>query len=169
MAEILLVKAPDGKLHGADPDERKKQARFHAMVERLEVGEVVTVKYNHPRNSMFHRKFFALLKVGFDAWDPMRNRKRLTYKGREIEKNFDKFREQVVIAAGFYHQVFDIKGKFTLEAESISFAAMDDIRFEAVYNAVQKVLLEDVLLNYTKADLDEVVEKLMRFTENDHA
>lgn len=115
-----------------------------------------------PRNAKFHRKYFALLNVGFDAWEPPRQRK--TYKGIPVQKNFEQFREDITIAAGFYERTFDLKGRMKLKAKSIAFAKMDDAEFEKVYSAVADVLLEQVLTTYAGRDeLDEIVEKVMRF------
>jgi hypothetical protein len=108
----------------------------------LEVGECVRVAYVVPRNAKFHRKFFAMLNVGFDAWDPMRERKRNTYKGVVIAKNFEQFREDVTILAGYRECYFDLDGRMRVKAKSISFANMEQDEFERLYSAVADVLLE---------------------------
>ncbi len=51
-----------------------------------------------------------------------------------------------------------------LKAKSIRFSKMDDAEFEQVYSAVADVLLTHVLTRYAnRADLDRVVEQVMRF------
>ena len=40
---------------------------------------------------------------------------------------------------------------------------MDDDEFEALYEATVRVLLEQVLHRYTRADLDRVVEEIQKF------
>jgi hypothetical protein len=135
---------------------------LEAMVMSLGPGEMAQADMKFPRNPKFHRKFFALLQVGFDAWEPARQRK--TYKGRPMEKNFDQFREDVTILSGHYVQTFDLKGRMVLRAKSISFGSMDDAEFEEVYSSVADVLLRDVLSTYAGRDeLDAVVEKMMGF------
>jgi Protein of unknown function (DUF1367) len=160
--EIDLVMLPDGKLRGWREADEKAWQKFKRAIKGLEAGECVKIEWKKPRNPRFHRKMFALLNLGFEAWTP--DRKHFSYKGRVIEKDFDRFRRDVVIQAGFFRQVFDSHGRMILEAESLSYSSMDDERFEVVYSAVAQVLLERVLTNYTKDDLETVVESLMKFT-----
>ena len=128
----------------------------------MEPGEIAVAEMVIPRNGKFHRRFFAMLNVGFDAWEPARKRK--TYKGLAMVKNFDQFREDVIIAAGFYDQTFDLRGRMVLRAQSMSFANMDDAGFEALYSAVATVLLADVLKTYAGRDeLDRVVDRMLGF------
>ncbi len=151
-----------GLVKGLRQDDDRFWNRFWRKITTMEPGELFTLEAIFPRNSKFHRRFFAMLNVGFEAWEPPRKHK--TYKGKPIAKNFESFREDVLILAGFCDQTFDLKGRFKLTAKSISFANMDDVEFEAVYSAVADVLLEQVLTNYLgRAELDEVVSRVMEF------
>lgn len=151
-----------GCIEGARTDDRKAWRKFWKRVMSMEPGEMIRVEMAFPRNPKFHRKFFALLNLGFDAWEPDRVRK--SYRGMPVEKNFEQFREDITILAGFYEQTFDLRGRMKLKAKSISFASMDDMEFEKVYSAVADVLLQRVLHNYSgRAELDEVVERVMGF------
>ena len=105
----------------------------------MEAGEISLVEFVFPRNPQFHRKFMALVKIGFNAWEP--NRKRKSYKGRAMEKNFEQFRKDIIILAGYSTQTFDLRGRMLLDAQSIKFSSMDDIQFESLYQAVVTVLL----------------------------
>ena len=128
----------------------------------LEPGEFATIEFVIPRNQKFHRKFFAMLNFAFDAWEP--DRKRKTYKGRPVQKNFDRFREDVLILAGFSDQTFDLRGNMKLKAKSISFANMDDAEFESVYSSVADVILEHVLSGYSgRKEFDDVIERMVGF------
>lgn len=151
-------------IRGFTEVDNKKWRRFFKVLLGKEPGEMAEVEMVFPRNSKFHRKMFALLNVGFDAWEP--DRKRFTYNGKAIEKNFDRFREQVLIMAGHYTQVFSLRGdKMELVANSISYAAMDDVEFETLYNAVIDVLLREVCVRYAGRDeLDAVVNNLIGFS-----
>jgi hypothetical protein len=160
MAEILLVKS-DTVLRGVTPEDDAAWKKFKGTITEMGAGELVRLTYTMPRNVAFHRKFFAMLTVGFEHWEPSRKHK--TYKGRPIEKNFEQFRSDVTILAGCYDQTFDLRGRMHLKAHSISFGKMDQDTFEKLYNAVASVLLKDVLANYTRADLDRVVNELLHF------
>lgn len=128
-------------------------------IESIKNGQFLEVDIKQKRNVKFHRKFFAMLNVGFDAFEPEQK----AYKGQVAEKNFERFRKDVVILAGFYDSTYDIQGSLKLEAHSISFGKMSEDEFNKVYNACCNVLLMKVLSNYTRADLDGVVEQLTRF------
>ena len=152
MSEVLLRKVANVGFVPADADEAEKVVRFKS-------GGVVRAKFTQFRNYDFHKKFFAMLKVGFDAWEPPE----LEHNGLPVQKNFERFRKDCTIAAGFYDPVANLRGEVRAEAQSISFGSMTQEDFEKVYSAVVDVLLSRVLKNYTRADLDRVVNELMGF------
>lgn len=153
MTEILVTKTAGGALAPADQEAAD-------YIARLKLGAVVKVKATRMRNPRFHRKFFAMLDVGFDAWEPPEKE----FRGLPVEKNKERFRKDCIIAAGFYDQVANIKGEVRAEAKSISFGSMSDDEFEQVYSAVANVILSRILTRYTRTDLDNVVEQILRFT-----
>lgn len=149
---------------GLRDEDEKTWRRAWKMFISLDPGELANIEIIFPRNSRLHRKFFAMLNVGFEAWEP--GRKHKTHKGIPVVKSFENFREDVLIIAGFYDQSFDLDGRMKLVAKSISFAKMDDAQFEAVYSAVADVLLDRVLTAYRGRDeLDEVVDKILGFVK----
>jgi len=112
------------------------------------------------RHAGFHRKFFALLDVAFDAWDcPTAE-----YKGEPVQKNRDRFRKDLIILAGYGYPVVNVRGEVRYEAQSMSFAKMDQVEFENLYSRVIDVILAKVLTSYTKADLNEQVARVLRFS-----
>jgi len=151
MTEIYVQKI-NGALYPAGAGDRE-------LIDRYPVGSFLRADVVRPRNYKFHKMFFAMLSVGFDAWEPPEQE----FRGLPVQKNFERFRKDVVIAAGFYSVVANLKGEVRAEAESISFASMDEDEFSRVYNAVANVILQRILTNYTRADLDEVVDKILNF------
>ena len=152
MTEIVLTKAAGGALVPAD----QQAAEFIA---KLKLGGSVKARVTRQRNPAFHRKFFALLNLGFEAWEPAGGE----YKGEPVQKNFEQFRNDVTVLAGFYDVTVTLKGETRLTAKSISFANMEQDDFDKLYNAVVNVLLARVLTKYTRDDLDEVIERMMAF------
>jgi len=149
-------------LGGVTEEDHKQWKRLWAKINRLEAGEIINFEAIFPRNAKFHRKFFALLNFAFEAWEPERSHK--SYKGRPITKNFERFRKDVIVYAGYYEQTFDLKGNMKLEPLSMSFAKMDQPEFELLYNAVATVILENVLSNYKdRNELDAVIEQIIGF------
>lgn len=128
-------------------------------LEKLHVGDLIHGDFKKARNYAFHKKFFALLKVGYEAWEVGEGRR--SNKHGPIEKNYERFRADVTILAGYYTQHFRLDGSVIVEAKSISFANMGEEEFAQVYSKVADVLLQKVLRNYTREDLDEVVDKIL--------
>ena len=178
MTRITIVRGPEalppetilghirgflfGLLDGFTDRDKKAWRRLWKKFMNLEAGELAFIEFIFPRNSKFHNKFFAMLNFAFDAWEP--DRKRKTYKGRPVKKNFDLFREDILILAGFSEQTFNLRGEMKLKAQSISFANMDDEEFEQVYSAVVDVILQNVLSTYAnREELEDVVSRVMGF------
>lgn len=154
MAEILLTKALNGALQAADEGSL-------GLLAKIKTGELVRAEIKRVRNPRFHRKAFALFKLAYDHWEPSKG---LEYKGQPVAKDFDRFRKELLILAGFYKAVYSTNGEIRLEAQSISFGAMDDARFEKVYRAVLDVVWRKILTTYKDAaDIDRVVEQLLGF------
>lgn len=152
MAEIVLTKSPGGALVPVD------QAGAD-YIAKMKTGAGVKVTITRHNNVQFHRKLFALANYAFDCWEPGERE----YKGQKIEKNFDQFRDDITILAGFYTTVFRLDGTFRHIPDSWSFARMDDEKKERMYNGIINAVLKHVLRNTTRADLDTVVENLLRF------
>jgi hypothetical protein len=152
MTEIVLLKTPSGALVPCDPQAAE-------YIAKLRLGTGVRVKVTKQRNVQFHRKFFALLNLAFEAWEPTQKE----YKGTPIAKNFEQFRNDVTVLAGHYETSVTLKGEVRLTAKSISFGNMDADTFDALYSSVIDVVLARILTKYTRDDLDTVIENVLRF------
>lgn len=152
MKELVLTKAPNGALVPADP-----QAADY--IAKLKMGAGIRATVKQQRNPRFHRKYFALLNLAFDAWEPAAT----TYKGQVVGKNFDQFRNDIACLAGFYEMAVNLRGETRLTAKSISFANMGQDEFDDLYNATVNVILKHVLTAYDREQLDAVMDRLMGF------
>lgn len=152
--EVLLRKVANVGFAPADEAEAEKVTRFKN-------GGVVRAKFTQMRNYEFHKKYFAMVKIAFDAWSDTVPRQE--YKGEPVSANIDRFRRDLQIMAGFYKPVYNARGEVRLESDSISFANMDQEEFEKVYSKVVDVVLEKILTHYQRDDLDRVVNELMGF------
>ena len=156
MAEAVLFRTPSGALAPADEESR-------ALIETLKVGAGVKAKLTRTRSLPFHRKGFALFKLAFDAWEPGDTKE---YKGVVVAKDFDRFRKDITILAGFYKPLYNVRGEVRLEAESLSFASMTEERFAKVFSAVLGVAWTNILQQAgykTEAEVERVVNELIRF------
>ncbi len=152
MKELVLTKAAGGVLVPVDPQAAE-------YIAKLKTGAAVRATVKLQRNPKFHRKFFALLNLAYDAWEPAES----TYKGRVVGKNFDQFRNDIVCLAGFYEMAVNLRGETRVTAKSISFANMDQAEFDDLYNATVNVILKHILTNYSRDDLDAVMDQLVGF------
>lgn len=152
MTSIVLTKSIGGALVPID-----QQAIDYLT--KLKTGAGVTVEIKRHRNPAHHRKFFALLNLAYDAWEPAP----ATYKGETVGKNFDQFRNDITVLAGHYEMAVNLRGETRLTAKSISFGSMGQDEFDDLYSATVNVVLTKILTQYTRDDLDNVVNQILGF------
>lgn len=154
--ELTLVKTQTGALVPIDQDEVSKLGRFKA-------GAVVRADFKEMRNGPFFRKYWALMEVAYDLWSDGLTPQE--HQGRPVLPEKDRFRKDIIILAGYFRPVFDVTGGMRLEAESISWAKMDEARFERLYSACIDVILAKVLSHtrLTREQLNEAVDNVLRF------
>ncbi|MEJ1365643.1 MAG: DUF1367 family protein [Candidatus Sedimenticola sp. (ex Thyasira tokunagai)] len=101
-----------------------------------------------------------LAKFAYEHWEPGEiEDPRL--KGAIPEKSFDRFRKDLTILAGHYDAFYRIDNTVKVEAKSIAFWSMDEEEFEQLYSSTINAVLKHILKNYTRDDLDTVVDQLM--------
>lgn len=157
MPDILLIKRDDGSLIPATDDAVDQVAR-------LKVGEMYLAKVTHKRNGKFFRKWFCLMKYAFGLFEETHTG--VIYKGVVAKPDFERFRHDIVIMAGFYKTVVNAMGEVRLVAESVSPDNMDEARFELLYSASLDVLVEKVFKtqNKTAEQINQEVNRLMIFS-----
>jgi hypothetical protein len=173
------------KVHGILVPVGDESERFVAA---LRSGEGIGFDVKVQRNVLFHRKFYALLRLGFDAWEPI-----VPEDSVGIVKSFEKFREDILILAGHFESVYEtdfsgsaprsaggqfvkreaagqplavLSTKVTMRAKSINFERCDQLEFEALFRRVLTVMWEKVLRGAryeSEADVDRVMHELLGF------
>lgn len=120
--KIEMIKQPGGLLCPASDMELEKLNKF-------KTGEQYVIEIKLSRNPGFHRKVFAFFQFCFHHW-----------KGdnefQSESKQFDVFRNNLTVLAGYYEQYFNIKGELRIEAKSLSFSSMEQGEFEECYKAL---------------------------------
>lgn len=157
LSELMLGRGRGYSLVPFDP-------KAEEFIRGLKAGDGVWVKVRKVRNAKFHRKFFALLNLAFDAWEPGEEGR--TYRGQAVAKNFERFREDVMILAGHYDVTYKINGDIRLVAKSISFGKMDELEFNDVYRDVFNVLWDRVLEKArfaSREEVERIVNQLLAF------
>jgi len=124
-------------------------------------GDPVKVKVSSMHNAAFFRKWWALVKCGFDWWQP--NPDVLEIGGIKVEKNFDRFRKDIIIRTGRYSAFVNTKNEARVEADSISWAKMKPEEFEKLYNDTITVLLKIMPGHIKEEDLRNAEASILEF------
>lgn len=95
----------------------------------------IEIKLN--RNPAFLRKVFAFFNFCYEHWDGERLHEHCSH-----EEQFDRFRKDLTILAGFYVTTTRLNGEQRIEAESLAFGNMKEERFQQCYNALIKAALK---------------------------
>jgi len=133
---------------------------------KKKLGATIVVEPHEMRNGAFFRKWWALVKVGYDYWSECATT--VEFKGARVLPEFDRFRKDVTILAGFYHPVVNLKGEVRIEPESLQWAKMTEERFAKLYDATIQVLLQRVFngtlcASWSEERLRDVADQITRF------
>lgn len=158
MTDLLFTKSPTGLIPACE--------EAAEWLRKKKLGSTILVEPREMRNGAFFRKWWALVKVGYDYW--AENAQTIEFKGKPVLPDFDRFRKDVTISAGFYTPVVNLKGEVRIEPESLKWASMTEERFEQLYNATIQVLLQRVFngkvcQKWSEQQLRSVTEEIMRF------
>ncbi len=134
-----LMEARDGKLSPVD------MIGFEAL-DAVPKGTTLRVTWTRPRNPGHHRKFFALLDVVFQTQSKFATK--------------DDLLDALKIALG-HHMTWRVGSREILRPKSISFAAMDQTAFESFYDGAVAMILERLLPNTDRADLETRVHEIL--------
>ena len=110
---------------------------------KLKLGQDYECEVKIPRNLGFHRKFFALLNVG--------------YENTSLDMPFESYRKYIVMKAGYFKTYQTANGVF-YDAESISFASMPEETFEELYGRAMDVIIKDI-----GSTSEEIQEQVLNF------
>lgn len=156
--ELLFQKSTTGLAPACDEAQE--------WLSKKKLGATILVEPREMRNGAFFRKWWALVKLGYDYWSD--SVQTLEYKGSRVLPDFDRFRKDVTISAGFYYPVVNLKGEVRIEPESLKWASMSEERFTQLYDATIQVLLQrvfngQVCRSWSEAELRSVAEQIMSF------
>lgn len=125
-----FIKNPGGVLVPASDMDADRMTRF-------KTGLVYPVELKLSRNPEFHGKVFKFLQHCFEYWSGDR-------QFADEKEQFDYFRKQLTITAGYFNQVFGIHGGFEITAKSLSFSNMDQDEFERCYKSMIQAAMEHI-------------------------
>ncbi|WP_313109106.1 DUF1367 family protein [Atlantibacter sp.] len=131
--QIDLVKHPGGLFSPASDSDLERLQRFKN-------GETYTAEIKLTRNPAHHRKAFAFFNFCFAHW--VADRAGLEHMDEHSQ--FDRFRKDLTILAGFYEQTVRLNGEVRTEAQSLAFSNMDQEQFERCYSALINAAIKHV-------------------------
>ena len=150
--QVYLIKTMVGLIPA---DERSR-----IWFEKIKQGQAVHCDFKRVRNYRFLKKWFALLNLAFDQWEPGE----IDGKYGVPEKNFDRFRADVTILAGFFESTIRLDGSVRIEPKSVSFAQMTEDEFHELYSKTVDVLIKHVYGSAMTAEaIEETVKKYLEF------
>ena len=153
--EAFFTKLPNASFIPASEDDAE-------LLSKVKVGETVRLTLVRPRNIKFHKKFFALINLAFDYWEPPKHGEGSAWSEKmPIERNVERFRKDVTIMAGYYDATYRLNGDVRFEAKSISFGSMSEDDFEKLYSKVIDVIINRVCTQYTEYQLRKQVEDMV--------
>lgn len=126
------------------------------IFEKLKIGQPYKCDINKTdeRNLLNHRRYFKLLSIAYENWDPRMPPIDLnTPKANRCKKTFEGFRKSVIITAGFYDEVFNVDGSISVAAKSLKFDSMGEEEFQKLFSNSIDVILRSVLPDTSKEDL----------------
>ncbi|HBB9910455.1 TPA: DUF1367 family protein [Citrobacter freundii] len=136
--QIDLVKHPGGVFSPANETDLERLQRFKN-------GETYVAEIKLTRNPAFHRKVMAFFGFCFAHW--CANRAGLEHMDEHSQ--FDRFRKDLTILAGFYVQTVRLNGEVRTEAQSLAYANMEQEKFERVYKALINAAIKHVFAGTT--------------------
>lgn len=158
MTEFLFQKGATGLLPACE--------EATEWLRKKKLGAVIMVEPREMRNGAFFKKWFALVELAYGYWseavEPMQ------FRGQPVRPTFDRFRKDVTILCGYYEAVTNLKGEVRIEADSISWASMDETTFGKLYDDTIQVLLAKVFNGklckaWSESELRSVAEQILSF------
>lgn len=133
---IQMIKMQGGVL--VPLDEKEAEA-----LKSLKNGEQYEIEIIRTRNPAFHRKVFAFLNFCFQYWSAERTELRF----QDEQAQFETFRKNLLVLAGYRVVTYKINGDFRVEAASMSFGNMEQDEFEQCYKALINAAIKHVFGN----------------------
>lgn len=153
--EMLLLRTPVGFIPAGDAELEKCR--------RVKMGATIRAEVTQPRNYRFLQKWMVLATLAFDRWSETCEPQE--YKGVPVEPNFERFRKDLVVLCGYYTPVYNVRGECRLEADSLSFAKMDEETFEKLFSQTITAILKHILPNagLSEESLRTMTDEVLRF------
>ena len=143
--KVRIIKTAGGNLWPASDIEAEKLTKF-------KTGEEYEIDIKLTRNPAFLRKVMVFFHFCEDHWDGQKVHEYVSSK-----EQFDRFRYDLTILAGFYVQTERLDGSWRTEAESLSFASMTEERFQECYLALTNAAMKHIFKTADKNTYNQLI------------
>lgn len=133
--KVNMIKTPGGNFQPTHDMDAEK-------LTKCKTGENYEIDIKLSRNPAFLRKVMVFFHFCFDHWDGSK-----VYEFCSEIEQFDRFRKDLTILAGFYIRTTRLNNELRTEAESLSFSSMSEDRFQECYSALINAALKHIFLN----------------------
>lgn len=157
--EANFIKHPGGAFVPASDEDKE-------FADKIRAGEVVRLKFTRMRNYQFFKKWHSLVRLAFDYWEPTElpeDPEKRWMKNVTPQKNYERFRKDITIRAGYFYAVYRLDGTMRIEAESIAWGSMTEETFEKLYSATIDVVLGQIYMDYSEEMLESLVDQVMSY------
>lgn len=115
---------------------------------RVKEGQIIEVDYKKPRNPLFHNKFMSMIRVVYD--------------NQEKYETIEQVLNAVKVDLGYYDPLY-VHNVEVAVPRSISFAKMDEIEFEELYDKAVTLILARYLPTVERHELERYVNEIARY------
>ena len=134
--DLQMMKMPGGVLIPAFETEEERLQKFRNNL-------IYPIQIVQSRNPDFHGKVFAFLQFCFNYWSGEQTDMRFKPNAAQ----FDTFRRNLMVLAGYKDITFTMDGRLRVEAKSLAYSAMEQSEFEECYSAMINAALVHVFGN----------------------
>ncbi|OOF58313.1 DUF1367 family protein [Rodentibacter genomosp. 2] len=149
MPKFQMMKLPGGVFSPANETEAEALQKFRN-------GEQYEIEIKQSRNPAFHRKVFAFFNFCFEHWSVDKTE----WQYFDERKQFDTFRKNLTVLAGYKEVTYTLDGSLRVEAQSLSYGNMEQGEFEQCYSALINAALKHVFSDTTD---ENVINQLYAF------
>ena len=121
------------------------------LFESIKAGVPYAFDFKKKRNGKFHNKYFAMLDV--------------VLHHTEHWENVEQIRKRLLIQIGHFDMIWDaVSQELVPEAKSMSFASMDEVEFNRIYQDSLTVILKHYMPpNWDTALFESAMNSIMDF------
>ena len=128
-----MIKSAGGVFVPLDDEQAETLKKFRN-------GEQYEIEIKLSRNPQFHRKVFAFFKFCFDHWSADKTE----WQFQDEQAQFDTFRKNLTVLAGYFDKTYTIKGDVRIEPKSLAYGNMEQDEFERCYQALITAAIKNI-------------------------